>query len=161
MSSNNGRTDWKQERRRRAFDLRELGWTQRAIAVALGVSEAAVSKWFSAEVDGDDAWRGRPHPGRTSRLSDEQLRLLPDLLSHGAEAYGFLGDVWTCSRIAVVIRVEFGVSYHKAHVSRLLKRLHWTPQIPIQRAEQRDEEAIERWRRERWPELKKRHATTD
>jgi transposase len=80
------------------------------------------------------------------------------MLSHGAEAYGFLGDVWTCSRVAVVLRLEFGVSYHKAHVSRLLKRLQWTPQIPIERAEQRDDEEVGEWRRERWPELKKRRS---
>ena len=99
-----------------------------------------------------------PRPGRPRRLSAQELRLLPDKLSHGAEAYGFLGDVWTCARVAVVIREEFGVSYHKAHVSRLLKRLRWTPQIPIERAEQRDEDEITRWRLQKWPELKKRHA---
>jgi transposase len=158
MSPTTGRTNWKQERRRRAFELRALGWTQQAIAEALGVSGAAVSKWFSTAADGDEPWRGRLHPGRASRLSDEQLRLLPDMLSHGAEAYGFLGDVWTCSRVAVVLRLEFGVAYHKAHVSRLLKRLRWTPQIPIERADQRDDEEVDRWRRDRWPELKKRQS---
>ena len=29
-----------------------------------------------------------------------------------------------------VIQEEFGVSYHPGHVSRLLKELHWTPQLP-------------------------------
>src|SRR5207237_7480450 len=50
----------------------------------------------------------------------------------------------------------FGVCYHKDHVGRLLKELHWTPQVPIRRAIQRDEEAIERWRKEVWPELQQR-----
>src|SRR5262249_12705368 len=51
---------------------------------------------------------------------------------------------------------EFGVRYHKDHVSRLLKELHWTPQVPIRRAIQRDDEAIRRWRVEVWPELQSR-----
>jgi transposase len=55
-----------------------------------------------------------------------------------------------------VIEEEFGVRYHKGHVSRLLKELRWTPQVPITRAVQRDEEAIERWRAEAWPELRAR-----
>jgi transposase len=55
-----------------------------------------------------------------------------------------------------VIEQEFGVSYHKGHVARLLKELCWTPQVPIRRAIQRDEAAIESWRREVWPELLKR-----
>jgi transposase len=94
-------------------------------------------------------------------LTEAQRSSIPEFLSHGAEAYGFRGDVWTCARVATVIAREFGVHYHKAHVSRLLKRLGWTPQRPITRAAQRDEEAIERWRNDVWPELKKsRDATT-
>jgi transposase len=55
-----------------------------------------------------------------------------------------------------VIEEEFGVSYSKSQVSRLLKELGWTPQVPITRAVQRDEEAIERWRAEAWPTLQER-----
>ena len=58
--------------------------------------------------------------------------------------------------MAKVIELEFGVAYHKGHVSRLLKELHWTPQTPIRRAIQRDEAAIEHWRSAVWPELLKR-----
>ncbi len=54
-----------------------------------------------------------------------------------------------------VIRKEFGVLYHPAHVSRLLRALGLSLQKPERRANQRDEEAIERWKQERWPELKK------
>lgn len=58
--------------------------------------------------------------------------------------------------MARVIEEEFGVRYHKDHVGRLLKELHWTPQVPIRRALQRDEEAIQRWRDEVWPDLQQR-----
>jgi transposase len=56
-----------------------------------------------------------------------------------------------------VIRREFGVGYHPAHVSRLLKALSHSLQKPQRRANQRDEEAIERWKEKRWPQLKKGH----
>ena len=72
--------------------------------------------------------------------------MIPDFLAHGAEAYGFRGEVWTCARVAQVIEEEFSVSYHKSQVSRLLKKLGWTPQMPIARAIQRNEREIERWR---------------
>jgi hypothetical protein len=49
-----------------------------------------------------------------------------------------------------------GVRYHTGHVSRLLKALGWTPQVPITRAIQRDEEAVERWHRDVWPALRRR-----
>jgi transposase len=92
----------------------------------------------------------------TPQLTPEQVRLIPDFLWHGAEAYGFRGEVWTCERVAGVLYEEFGVSYSKSQVSRLLKRLGWTPQVPITRAIQRDEEAVERWRVESWPALKEK-----
>jgi hypothetical protein len=82
--------------------------------------------------------------------------LIPEFLWHGPEAYGFRGEVWTCARVARVIEEEFGVRHHKDHVGRLLQELRWTPQVPIKRAIQRDEEAIQRWRTEVWPELRRK-----
>ena len=141
----------------RAVELKREGWTQRKIAEALGVSDPAVSHWLAvAGRDGVDGLRSRPAVGRVPRLTAEQKRLIPELLWHGPEAYGFRGQVWTCARIALVIAEEFGVRYHKDHVGRLLKELGWTPQIPIRRAIQRDESAIRRWRVEVWPDLRER-----
>jgi transposase len=64
-------------------------------------------------------------------------------VAQGAQAHGFRADVWTCERVAELIRREFGVSYHPAHVSRLLKKLRLSLQKPERRANQRDEEAEE------------------
>jgi transposase len=149
--------DWREWRRLRALQLKEQGWQQRDIAEALGVTEDTVGRWIArARCGGLEALRAHPGPGRSPRLSPFQRRLIPEFLWHGPEAYGFRGAVWTCARVAKVIEQEFGVSYHKGHVARLLKELNWTPQIPIRRATQRDEAAIEHWRGEVWPELLKR-----
>src|SRR5262245_56646536 len=146
--------DWKEMRRFRALELKREGWTHQEVAEALGVSKVAVSKWMRAVREaGDQGLRARPHKGATPKLAPVQKALLPDYLSHGAEAYGFRGDVWTCARVTAVIRCEFGVVYHKAHVARLLKELEWTPQKPVRRASQRDEVRIAQWRKEAWPEL--------
>jgi transposase len=147
---------WKEVRRLQAWRLKQRGWRQRQIAEALGVSEGAVSQWMTrAREGGVDALRRRPPPGASRRLSPEQLTRLPALLQRGAEAFGFRGQVWTRARVAVVIRFEFGVSYHPIHVGRLLKALRWSPQKPMRRARQRDEAAIARWRTETWPAIKK------
>ena len=120
----------------RALSLERQGWKQRAIAEALGVSEPAVSQWLTAARQrGADALRSHPGPGPRSRLTVDQKRQIPEFLWHGPEAYGFRGEVWTCTRVARVIEEEFGVSYHKDHVGRLLKELRWTPQVPIRRAD--------------------------
>ena len=148
--------DWREGRRRRGMELLKLGWRPSRIAEALGVSRATVSHWITRAEQDQSAWRTQPRSGRPAKLTKEQLEMIPDMLSHGAEAWGFLGEVWTCDRVAKVVHRQFGVSYHQAHVSRLLKKLRWSPQVPIVRAIQRDEGAIERWRLEQWPLLKKK-----
>lgn len=141
----------------RAWQLSKQGWKQRDIAMALDVSEGAVSRWLrAARLGGKGALRSRPRAGRRAKLAISQLRLIPDFLSHGSEAYGFRGELWTTARVAKVIEEEFGVAYNHRHVARLLKRLQWTPQVPVIRALQRDEGEIQRWQREVWPELKRR-----
>jgi transposase len=151
-------TDWREGRRLRALELKERGWKQTQIADALGVIEGAVSQWMKrAREEGVEGLRHKPPPGATPRLSEEARAKLPELLAQGAQAHGFRGEVWTCERVATVIRREFGVSYHPAHVSRLLKALRQSLQKPQRRANQRDEEAIDNWKEKKWPSLKKGH----
>jgi transposase len=148
-------------RRRRAWELYQAGWWQKDIATALGVSRAAVCQWIKCAREGGGvaALRSRPHLGGPSKLTAEQRAQIPALLARGAPAYGFRGDVWTAKRIAEVIWRTFGARYHPDHVSRLLRQAGWSVQRPIQRATQRDEEAIRHWREQRWPAIKKRQPT--
>jgi transposase len=146
--------DWREGRRLRALELHEAGWSGKGIAAALGVTAGAVSQWLKrAREGGREALRSHPPPGPTAKLTDAQRAALPDVLAKGAEAYGFVGDVWTTKRIAVVIKRAFVVSYHPAHVSRLMRRIGWTVQKPIRRASQRDEAKVTAWREETWPAL--------
>ncbi len=94
----------------------------------------------------------RPH----AKLTPDQRAQLPALLDRGAEAYGFRGQAWTCKRVGEVIRRTFGVTYDPSHISRLLHRLGYSVQRPIERATQRNEDAIRVWWEQRWPALKKK-----
>jgi len=153
-------SNWREARRMRAWELQQKGWKQKDIAEALGVSAGAVSQWLKqARAEGPEVLRHRKGSGATPRLTKAQLAQLPELLKRGAEAFGFRGNVWTQPRVAALIKREFGVTYHPAHVGRILKRLGWSRQKPLERASQRNEAAIERWRSDRWLALKKRPNT--
>jgi transposase len=149
-------TDYREYRRLRAYDLKEQGWKQTDIAAALGVTEGAVSQWLkrAREEGGRAALRRRPPSGPTPRLTAEQRAQLRTVLEQGAEAAGFEGNVWTSRRIVTVIRRAFGVRYHRAHISRLVRSLGLSLQKPVVRAGQRHEAAIARWHQKRWPALK-------
>src|SRR6266446_6180382 len=151
------KADWREERRNRAWNLKEQGWQQKDIAVALGASEGAVSQWLKrGQAGGLEALSAHPPKGVAPRLTAEQKAQIPHLLAKGAEAYGFRGNVWTANRVAEVIDRTFGVRYHRDHVGRLLREAGWSRQQPIERATQRNEEAIKQWSEQRWPAIKKK-----
>ena len=150
-------SNWREGRRFRAWELVQTGWRQKDVAAALGVSKGSVSQWVKrAKVGGRESLRHRKGTGARPRLTPEQRAQIPHLLAQGAESFGFRGDIWTQPRVTEVVRRIFNVSYHSSQVGRILKDCGWSRQKPMRRATQRDEEAIHRWREERWPQIKKR-----
>ena len=146
--------DVREWRRLRAWELHQAGWSGTAIAEALKASQSAVSTWLKrARIGGVEALQRHPAPGRVPKLSADQRAQLPALLAKGAESYDFVGDVWTTRRVAAVIQRTFGVRYHPAHVSRLVRQEGLSLQKPVVRATQRNEAAIRAWQAERWPAL--------
>ncbi len=152
--------DWREARRLRAWELREEGWSQAAIAKALGVTAGAISQWFKRG-DTKEAMRSRKPTGGRAQLTEEQRQQLAALLDEGAEAQGFRGDVWTRKRVRWLIKKHFRVEYTPQHVGRVLRKMGWSRQKPVKRASQRNDEAIEQWRIEKWPQIKKKRKTSN
>ena len=144
-------------RRRRAVALLETGLGVREVARQIGCSSASVSRW-QAEVRsrGPDGLQAKPAPGRPSRITARQRAMLLKLLLKGPTAHGFSTDLWTLPRVATVITRTFGVTYHPAHVWKILHGAGWSCQKPERRAKERDEAAIAHWRTARWPQIQKR-----
>ncbi len=72
-------------------------------------------------------------------------------MERGPAAHGRRSDQrWTPARVAELFRTRYtprGVAY-------LLRRLGWSPQVPLHRAAERDEEEIATWVKEVWPDVK-------
>ncbi len=145
-----------ERRRRRALSLLREGRSLREVARMVGCEASSVMRWRDAQAKGGDAaLRVRQSPGRPRRLSEPQRRRLVKKLLRGALANGYGTDLWTTSRVAALIEQTFGVRYNRDHVGRLLHGLGWSHQKPARRALERNEEAIEQWKREGWPVVKK------
>jgi transposase len=114
-------------------------------------------RWYHARRrGGEKALRVRFSPGRPPKLRPKQLQRLIKLLLQGPMARGYHTNLWTTTRIALLIDEEFGVDYHPNHIGRLMHRLKWSHQKPERRAIECDDQAVEQWKRRQWPRIKKK-----
>jgi transposase len=141
-----------ERRRTRAVELLEEGVSRKLLARILGVSPSSLSRW--RRLAGAGELEAKPNHGPRRRLTDEECEELEELLLEGATAHGWHNNLWTAARVGEVISRHFGVKYHPAHVSRILRdRLDWTSQKPACQRRDPDDTAIETWAREIFPEV--------
>jgi transposase len=155
MSRSYGSASALEQRRRQAVRAVHGGDKPKDVARIIGVHPRTVFRWLElARVPNADGLAAKPHPAPATRLNVAQQRQLESLLARGSKAHGWHNEMWTTKRIAELIRRHFGVSLHHDHVGRFLhKVLKWSPQKPRKKARERDEKAIQRWRRDELPRI--------
>lgn len=146
-----------QQRRLKAMELLQAGLSQAEVARQLGVTPGAVSQWKKKALqEGPQALLAKPQPHRPCKLTPSQCQQLLAMLREGPCRHGYPTHLWTLPRVTALIEKHFGVRYDPSGVWHLLRRLGWTCQKPQRRSRRRDQSAIDRWRSEDWPRLKKR-----
>jgi transposase len=151
------------KRRVRAGRLLLGGKTPPEVARLVGAPRQTVYRWREVlNSGGIDALRDMRRGGRPPQLGAGELSRLYVMLLEGAPAHGFSTPLWTLKRVRQLIEREFGVQYSEVHVWRLLGQLGLSNQKPDRRALERNEGAIQQWRKRTWPALKKTpHARKD
>jgi len=146
------------ERRRfQALKLLQQGYNQSEVGRRVKVCSQTVSRWAQTVAEeGETALEAVGRAGRRPLLDEKQRQQLVARLLEGPEKLGYETPLWTCHRVGHLIAEEFGVSYHAGHVWKVLRELNWSPQRPVGRALERDEEAIDHWKRKTWPAIKKK-----
>jgi transposase len=139
-----------------AVDRFAEGASVAQVAREFRVTKMSANRWRKTwREHGREALRSKGAGGAVCKLDDAQLSELAAVLDAGPAVSGWVEDQrWTLSRIARVIMDRFRVSYTIGGVHALLHRLGWTVQVPSRHAAERDDAAVERWRRERWPVIK-------
>jgi transposase len=140
-----------------AVALNMEGRSAPEIADVLKVHRSNVCLWLERwQEDGMEGILEGHRPGRPSTISERQRQQLADILESGPVAYGFSSGVWTCPMITRVIEDEFSLSYHPAHVSRILHSLEFSVQRPRKLLARADKALQSKWIRYRYPNLKKK-----
>jgi transposase len=145
---------WEQHEqlRLRGVAMLKEGLSPTRIARELDVARLTVYRWKSR---GRGKGANIKPTGRKPELTARQCRQLERILEKGAVESGFATEVWTGKRIAQVIWDRLGVRYHFKSIPYLLHSLGWSWQKPQKEALERDNVAVRRWVRYKWPRIKK------
>jgi transposase len=155
-------TDQQYLLRVRAVDMVfKNGITRRQSAKLLGVSRSHVNKWCQAfELGGYDALK----LGRRGRRPLEQMALNPHQC---AQIKNIITDntpdqlkmpfvLWERVAIRELIRSKLGITLALRTLSDYLARWGMTPQRPVERAYQRNPQAVEKWQNEEYTTIRER-----
>ncbi len=125
--------------------------------MALGLHRKTVYGWLAKYREGGKgALTARPVPGRPPKLAGQQLSRLYSLIAgQDPRQMQFDFALWTREMVREVIRREFGVRLSVVSVGRLLRKLGLSPQRPLHRAYQQNPAAVERWKSEAYPAIRK------
>jgi transposase len=145
-----------EQRRTQAAELFAQGETQAWVARRLKTSRQSVSRWHKQwKKSGADGLKAAGRAGRKPRLTATQLQQVDAALRQGARKHGFAAELWTLPRVTAVIEKVTGETFHPGHVWKLLGSLNWSVQKPAQQARERNQDKVQYWMEQRWPEVKK------
>lgn len=159
MKQDGRRLDHKtlEEVRRMAVQRVREGEAPSAVIASYGFHRTSIYRWLKAASGrghGLRALRARPATGRPRTLTPRQeAQVFRWINGRDPRQYGLDFGLWTRRIVAELIAERCGVDLSLATVGTLLVRIGFSPQKPLQRAYQRDPEAIARWQRERYPEI--------
>lgn len=123
----NGSVAELEARRRQAVRLLGQGLSLHEVARRIGCHPSSVMRWRNRlRAFGEKGLEAKSPPGRPPRLNGGQKRQLLDEVLADLEMDHSIMDVWTTRRIAGVMKIRFGVSFHPDHIGKLMHSLGWS-----------------------------------
>lgn len=125
---------------------------------SLGLCRTSIYPWLREFKDkGWEALAESISAGPTPKLDEKQRQQVRRwILGKDPRQHGFDFGLWTRQIVQTMIREKMGIDLCLSSVGKLLASLDITPQKPLRRAYERDPFAVEKWRTEDYPKLKKR-----
>jgi transposase len=138
-----------------AVERVQEGESPEAVAVGLGINRRTIYRWLTAfHYGGDEALKAKAIPGAPPKLDAKQLAQLAKVIrDKNPQQLKFDYALWTLAIIRKVIATKFGVKLSESSVSRLMKRLGFSPQRPLYRAWQQKPELVQSWREQDYPKI--------
>lgn len=135
----------------------EEGESPEEVIDLLGFHRSCIYRWIAQYREGGlEGLKKKSAPGKQPKLNGSQMRKLYKIITRkNPIQLNFEFALWTRGMIRQVIKDEFSVKLSDVSVGRLLRKLGLSPQKPLHRAYQRDEEKVIAWQEGAYPEIKK------
>lgn len=129
-----------------------------AVISSMGLCRTTIYKWLSRKRKrGEAGLRKRKSPGADKIIGVRQQRIIRRwVLSKDPRYFGFVEALWSRRILIELIKNKFGVAVSLATVGRLLAAVNITPQRPLRRAYERDENLVIDWKENQYPKIRAR-----
>lgn len=144
-----------EEFRIRAMDRIRAGESPEDIAKTLGFNRTTIYRWIARfSANGKEGLKSKKAPGKPTTLTAFQLRqLFYALVDKNPIQLRFPFALWTCELVGEYIRREFDVVLHRTTVNRILAKLGFSFQRPLQRAYEQDMSLVKAWKKQEFPRI--------
>ena len=136
----------------------ENGEKPSVVMDSLGLCRTTIYPWLREfKEKGYEALVEKICLGREPLLNPKQrAQVRRWVIGKDPRQHGFDFGLWTRRIVQTLIKEKMGIELCLTSVGKLLASLDITPQKPLRRAYERDPVAVELWRWETYPELKRR-----
>ena len=132
------------------------GESASAVIASYGLCRTTIYRWLRlAKRDGVAALDSTIGTGRTRTLTPEQEQEVKRwIVDKDPRQYNLDCALWTREIVACLIERFFTIKLSVTSVGRLLHRIGLSPQKPLRRAYERDQQAIDQWLKECYPKIR-------
>jgi transposase len=148
----------KEALRKRAVQQIEGGESPETVADTYGINRRTVYRWLERYHHGGVEGLGtQPKPGRPTKFTADDLRWLSRTIrASDPRQFQLPFALWTRRIVRDLLRRERGVRVSDVTVGRALRKLGLSPQRPLRRAWQQSPEAVDQWKQQVYPEIRRR-----
>ena len=147
-------------RRRTVRAVIEQDLSKAEAARVFGVSRTSVHSWLGLYQENGEEGLVPKRPGRPKcggRLQGWQAATIVNIIKdHCPDQLKMPFALWTREAVRDLICMRFGIGYSLGMVGRLVRRWGFTPQKPVTRAYERNDDRIRDWLRREYPALRRR-----
>jgi len=149
-----------QELRERGIEMRKRGMSYQEIGVILDVHHTTVSTWYAKYKKGGInaikiQKRGRKNGDKKTLTPEQESALIRRLIDTTPQQLKFKYVLWTRESVKKLIKHDYDIDMPISTVGKYLQRWEFTSQVPIKRAYERSDTAVQIWLEKEYPKIEK------